>query len=217
MSSSSSAPPPSDPFMKRRRAYVACANCRKRKIKCISVSEVDYRPCTRCAAKGLKCEYFAVPEDYAPPTDPAAPTPEPTRPHTQAQGWPHQPITPPSAGLNDYLGGASSSRRGSRGGAVPPGPPRYPYQPKSTHSGSRPPQSQPSPAAYPQDAHGFAAMQQQQPQPPHPGFQYNNAYSPPNTIPYPTNPGAFIPGTDANYYGQTYIPQQQHQQWPQAM
>ncbi|KAJ7164461.1 hypothetical protein C8R46DRAFT_312748 [Mycena filopes] len=159
MSSSSSAPAPSDPFMKRRRAYVACANCRKRKIKCISLSEVDYRPCTRCAAKGLKCEYFAIPDDYAPPAGPPAPAPEAAaRSYEQGQGEPPQPITPPSASLSDFLPGASSSRRPNRGGAVPPAPPRYPYQPKSTQSASRAPQF--PPAAYPQDAHVFAAMQQ---------------------------------------------------------
>ncbi|KAJ7908937.1 hypothetical protein B0H13DRAFT_1878103 [Mycena leptocephala] len=42
-----STPTSSSLFTKRRRAYVACNNCRKRKAKCVAGSEVDYKPCTR--------------------------------------------------------------------------------------------------------------------------------------------------------------------------
>ncbi|KAJ7673824.1 hypothetical protein DFH06DRAFT_1123494 [Mycena polygramma] len=50
-------------FTKRRRAFVACAGCRKRKIKCVKLSDIDNAPCTRCALKGIKCEYGAVTDD----------------------------------------------------------------------------------------------------------------------------------------------------------
>ncbi|KAJ6564043.1 hypothetical protein B0H19DRAFT_1258553 [Mycena capillaripes] len=31
-------------FTKRRRAYLACASCRKRKTKCVKLSDVEYTP-----------------------------------------------------------------------------------------------------------------------------------------------------------------------------
>ncbi|KAJ7888273.1 hypothetical protein B0H13DRAFT_1888450 [Mycena leptocephala] len=142
MTSSSTSSTAMSLFTKRRRAYVACANCRKRKIKvnafCVTVSTADYSPCTQCAIKGLKCEYSAVPDDY-PSSQPTTPPPEidvPPRERTYAgsdAGWTLQPIVPPLAGINDYLGSSSSSSsRGVRRGSVPPaaarGSPRYPYQ-----------------------------------------------------------------------------------------
>ncbi|KAJ7909411.1 hypothetical protein B0H13DRAFT_1877693 [Mycena leptocephala] len=108
MSSSSTPATGSNHFMKPRRAYVACTNCRKRKIKCVTVSEVDYRPCTRCAKKGLQCEYFAVPEDYSTQRD--TPPPENQAPPDNAA----------FGRENDYLGGNSSSSMGVRSGMVPP-------------------------------------------------------------------------------------------------
>ncbi|KAJ7024487.1 hypothetical protein C8F04DRAFT_1254389 [Mycena alexandri] len=221
MSSSSTPGKPSNPFMKPRRAYVACAQCRKRKIKCVSVSDIDYRPCTRCAAKGLKCEYFAVPEDDN-ISQADIPPPEFQASRHPQQGWAPQPITPPSAGINEYLS-SSSSRRASRSGAVPPptGPPRYPYQPKSTHSGmAAPSQTGQTPSApaqhagYPHSQHGFASMHQQ----PHPGAAAPQYY--PSTTPY-QNPGNVASFSNYNSnYGQTYVPLQSGgaaYPWPQAM
>ncbi|KAJ7129901.1 hypothetical protein C8R43DRAFT_674430 [Mycena crocata] len=49
------------PFTKRRRTYVACKACRKRKIKCISTGED--MPCKRCAERGFKCEFIPVAEE----------------------------------------------------------------------------------------------------------------------------------------------------------
>ncbi|KAJ7767801.1 hypothetical protein B0H16DRAFT_337820 [Mycena metata] len=220
MSSSST---PSNPFMKRRRAYVACAQCRKRKIKCVSVSEVDYRPCTRCAAKGLKCEYFAVPEDDN-PSQADTPPPEFQAAHHSQQGWNPQPITPPSAGINEYLSGSSSSRRAGRGGTVPPptGVPRYPYQPKSTtHSGTAAPsrtgQAPPTSAQHAAYPHGYASVQQQ----PHHRAAAPQYSGYPNTTPY-QNPGN-VQASFGNYdpnYGHPYVPQQSGgppYSWPGAI
>ncbi|KAJ7646279.1 hypothetical protein DFH06DRAFT_1332666 [Mycena polygramma] len=67
MSSSPSGPTPRL-FTRRRRAFVACANCRKRKMKCTTVADGNSMPCRRCALKGLKCEYLAVDESCPPPT-----------------------------------------------------------------------------------------------------------------------------------------------------
>ncbi|KAJ6536942.1 hypothetical protein B0H19DRAFT_1079341 [Mycena capillaripes] len=46
----------------RRRAYVACLACRKRKVKCVTPSDDDDTPCTRCKSRGQQCEFRAVPD-----------------------------------------------------------------------------------------------------------------------------------------------------------
>ncbi|KAJ7870251.1 hypothetical protein B0H13DRAFT_1896251 [Mycena leptocephala] len=153
-------PPPTSStlFMKRRRAFVACANCRKRKIKCATMADGDCRPCTRCAVKGLKCEYVAVDESQGPPPTTVAcancrkskikvrvtvyfrdfnahynvlygvslahssstqhrhqwtPPPPQERDNfaDDGEGRIPQPITPPSAGINEYLGISPPSSR----------------------------------------------------------------------------------------------------------
>ncbi|KAJ7064654.1 hypothetical protein C8F01DRAFT_1354141 [Mycena amicta] len=106
-------------FQKRRRAYIACSNCRKRKIKCITTSDAEYRPCTRCAQKGLVCEYIAVPDDALLPDTPpgsveAAESSSSTSHVRRApDDWSHA-ITPPSAGLSGFLPPSSTSARGNR-------------------------------------------------------------------------------------------------------
>ncbi|KAJ6578462.1 hypothetical protein B0H19DRAFT_1253701 [Mycena capillaripes] len=193
--SSSAAATNSTLFTKRRRAFVACANCRKRKIKCISLSDGDGMPCKRCTAKGLECEYLAVDELAPPPTAVACSncrrskikcatvTDGNCRPCTQCKqkgleceysppndysssqyimqpngltreyfaddsdygGWSPAPITPPSAGINEYLMNPPPSRGGSplhsRGG--PSYRPPHPYPP-SMPSASSSRLSQPS-------------------------------------------------------------------------
>ncbi|KAJ7920595.1 hypothetical protein B0H13DRAFT_1867507 [Mycena leptocephala] len=94
-------------FTKRRRAYVACTGCRKRKIKCVTHSDVDYSTCTRCSSKGLKCEYLAMPDGYSSSTrQPGTPPPEiqvPSRERNYSKAeWTPPPITPPSAGIGSY-------------------------------------------------------------------------------------------------------------------
>ncbi|KAJ7454234.1 hypothetical protein FB451DRAFT_1184989 [Mycena latifolia] len=50
------------PIFIRRRVYIACLNCRKRKIKCMT-EETDQKPCARCSRHGLKCEYLPVADE----------------------------------------------------------------------------------------------------------------------------------------------------------
>ncbi|KAJ6543763.1 hypothetical protein DFH09DRAFT_1321946 [Mycena vulgaris] len=50
-------------LMPAKRIHLACLNCRRRKIKCFSADET--KPCARCAAKSLVCEYMAVSEEQA--------------------------------------------------------------------------------------------------------------------------------------------------------
>ncbi|KAJ7892713.1 hypothetical protein B0H13DRAFT_2339942 [Mycena leptocephala] len=67
MSCSSTLPTNADLYGRRRRAHIACTNCRRRKIKCIKLSDDDdYGPCAMCAPKGLPCEYAPVPKDSQP-------------------------------------------------------------------------------------------------------------------------------------------------------
>ncbi|KAJ7676798.1 hypothetical protein DFH06DRAFT_1317408 [Mycena polygramma] len=216
-------------FTKRRRAYVACANCRKRKIKCITVSEVDYSPCTQCSLKGLKCEYSAVPEgspsSSQPGTPPEIEVPTTERDYSHVGGTP-KPITPPSAGINEYLGSTPSSRGARPGAAVAlpsRGAPRYPYQRRRA-----------SPT-------GPALTMPQTPQVPQPSTSYVEAASFPSTVPqyYPdssVSPPYFtdaaddlvdpIAGYGSNYfydqnYGQLYMPQASSNElvypWPEAI
>ncbi|CAK5283026.1 unnamed protein product [Mycena citricolor] len=118
-SNSSKSAVDSSMFSKRRRAYMACTNCRQRKIKCITSSDGDFRPCTRCAKRNLQCEYVAVPEEfgYGYQTDSASSgSTNASGQYLAAAGasWAPQAITPPSAGLNNYMqpsaGGPSSQR-----------------------------------------------------------------------------------------------------------
>ncbi|KAJ7114944.1 hypothetical protein C8R44DRAFT_740282 [Mycena epipterygia] len=46
--------------MVRRRGVIACTNCRRRKIKCLTPDDPPKNPCQRCVKKGLKCEYLRV-------------------------------------------------------------------------------------------------------------------------------------------------------------
>ncbi|KAJ7604325.1 hypothetical protein FB45DRAFT_957325 [Roridomyces roridus] len=53
-----------NPTARRRRAFIACTNCRRRKIKCVTDAETD--PCDRCVRKGLGCEYVLVGDEMSP-------------------------------------------------------------------------------------------------------------------------------------------------------
>ncbi|KAJ7635240.1 hypothetical protein FB45DRAFT_911092 [Roridomyces roridus] len=73
-SSSSPSPSPgvlSPPFtIQRKRAYMACSNCRRRKIKCSNINDENgHEPCERCLKRRLECEYVAV-TDPPPPRSP---------------------------------------------------------------------------------------------------------------------------------------------------
>ncbi|KAF8145743.1 hypothetical protein K438DRAFT_1781658 [Mycena galopus ATCC 62051] len=47
-------------FLTRRRVIIACTNCRKRKIRCVTPEDPPQHPCNRCAKKGLKCQYITI-------------------------------------------------------------------------------------------------------------------------------------------------------------
>ncbi|KAJ6535542.1 hypothetical protein B0H19DRAFT_1080014 [Mycena capillaripes] len=50
------------PPARRTRVFLACLNCRKRKIKCLTVDS-EQKPCGRRVRKRLLCEYRTIAED----------------------------------------------------------------------------------------------------------------------------------------------------------
>ncbi|KAJ7129778.1 hypothetical protein C8R44DRAFT_732615 [Mycena epipterygia] len=88
---------------RRRRAMIACTNCRKRKIKCVTSEEPPRNPCARCSKRSLTCEYVAVEigEEYSPtPESPAAPLPPTLYPHSHS--YLNHPGAQPPAGYSPY-------------------------------------------------------------------------------------------------------------------
>ncbi|KAF7375769.1 C6 finger domain [Mycena sanguinolenta] len=73
---------------KRRRTYVACLACRKRKIKCFTDGS-EKKACRRCSQKGLQCQYRPVSDEQK------------LALLEKSQHWPfpqHIPIPTPSSG-----------------------------------------------------------------------------------------------------------------------
>ncbi|KAK7058112.1 hypothetical protein R3P38DRAFT_1193708 [Favolaschia claudopus] len=195
MSSSSTPTQGSNPFMKRRRAYVACGACRQRKVKCVTLSEVDYRPCARCSQKGLKCEYFTMPGDDGQAWANETPSPEFQAPPGQ---WTPQPITPPSAGINEFLP-AHSSSRSARRGTVPPTGSSGRYRPATPGAASAYPAGQFSQqSSHTQPSYGGSSMQ------PYPSQYYSGGQ-----YPVDPNPGHSNNPYYAGNYPQQYMPQPQ--------
>ncbi|KAJ7914066.1 hypothetical protein B0H13DRAFT_1873282 [Mycena leptocephala] len=48
----------------KKRGYIACRNCRRRKVKCIT-DEYEGKPCQKCIREGLKCEYVSVEQEQS--------------------------------------------------------------------------------------------------------------------------------------------------------
>ncbi|KAJ7289385.1 hypothetical protein C8J57DRAFT_1277549 [Mycena rebaudengoi] len=80
MPNSSSPPQHFDPHdlafpIARRRATIACSNCRKRKVRCLPSDQPPHNTCQRCSRKYLTCQYTTVTEDLgkSPAPDGSAP------------------------------------------------------------------------------------------------------------------------------------------------
>ncbi|KAJ6456682.1 hypothetical protein C8R45DRAFT_1110802 [Mycena sanguinolenta] len=86
--------PNNTPFaLQRRRTIMACLNCRKRKMRCITTEQPPKNPCARCTRKGLACEYVAAEHDE----DSHCPEPRfPTPPESSANRG-HPRTEPPSS------------------------------------------------------------------------------------------------------------------------
>ncbi|KAJ7228754.1 hypothetical protein GGX14DRAFT_414810 [Mycena pura] len=113
---------------RRRRAMIACTNCRRRKIKCVTSEEPPRNPCQRCTKRDLHCEYVAV-------DDP--PTPEdqfsrlPLASYHQPPVYPQPPNHPPTYPSNpEYAGYAPYPTNVNPAHSAPfPGPTGYPNGP----------------------------------------------------------------------------------------
>ncbi|KAJ6449394.1 hypothetical protein C8R47DRAFT_1230665 [Mycena vitilis] len=65
------------PFaLQRRRTLVACTNCRRRKMRCMTTEQPPTNPCARCTKKGLTCEYVAADQDEYSPDLPTSSLPQ---------------------------------------------------------------------------------------------------------------------------------------------
>ncbi|KAJ7626909.1 hypothetical protein FB45DRAFT_1029287 [Roridomyces roridus] len=95
--SSSNQADPTLALSKRRRTFVACSNCRKRKIRCVTSEENANAPCARCRMKNLTCEYhrwagLLCPTDEETPTESAG--------GSSSQGTPSVQLQPPPSSSN---------------------------------------------------------------------------------------------------------------------
>ncbi|KAJ7263081.1 hypothetical protein C8J57DRAFT_1470985 [Mycena rebaudengoi] len=70
----------------RRRAVIACSNCRKRKVRCVTSEKPPQNPCERCTRRRLACQYVTVAEDIG--NNPAGDVPVPPEDHDlERQGY----------------------------------------------------------------------------------------------------------------------------------
>ncbi|KAJ7142421.1 hypothetical protein C8R44DRAFT_725777 [Mycena epipterygia] len=160
-------------FTKPRRVYIACLNCRKRKIKCVTTEESPDKPCERCAKRGLTCEYVSVgDQEFPSPTSTQSGRGGP--PMTQAQSVP-----PPRYGPNTWGQSPPAYGGNNPGGATP-----YPYNPHSNspYLNSPPPMPQTDPYHSSRGQHGATP---QYPAYNHPAMTAGPSHAP-QAQPYPT-------------------------------
>ncbi|KAJ7260459.1 hypothetical protein B0H12DRAFT_1275638 [Mycena haematopus] len=186
------APQNNAPFARqRRRTIMACVNCRKRKIRCITTEQPPKNPCARCAKKGLPCEYVtAEHDDDSPSQDFGSSAPPEPIPHQRPSSM--QPSSGPSMpASNDFS-------RGFR--TAPPlpytGPPPQNRRPR--YSGSLYPDlslsgsasnEQPLPVQYYSPSQTNNNPMVNQGYNPQAAQAYMANYGPPGT-----QPGAYAPG-----------------------
>ncbi|KAJ6537278.1 hypothetical protein DFH09DRAFT_1283651 [Mycena vulgaris] len=122
-------------FTRRRRVYIACSNCRRRKIRCITNEESPEMPCERCARRGFTCEYRAVCEGDVPspsqvsgrdragatPVQLAAPTGYAPSAWNQSSGM-YGVHSSPAAGPSPY---ASTQHSHHHSNTLPSGPQQF--------------------------------------------------------------------------------------------
>ncbi|KAJ7677134.1 hypothetical protein DFH06DRAFT_1429284 [Mycena polygramma] len=178
-------------FTKRARIYVACVNCRKRKVRCITIDNCEETPCKRCTEKGLLCSYLAVCEERDNP----------------AQNPP-----PPSQRWNQGPRSSSSARSAAYGRQKPSQYPPIHGQPPSQSANSR---FNPSPSFVPNATPNFYSnqLQSQPPVPTNPAHGYGtNTYRNPTQITHYPSPGmpyqsSLTAGFNPNYDSSNfYVP-----------
>ncbi|KAJ6626709.1 hypothetical protein B0H10DRAFT_507607 [Mycena sp. CBHHK59/15] len=58
--------------VKQHRTIMACTNCRRRKIRCLTSEQPPINPCARCTKKNFQCEYVAVTHQSLTSSSPSA-------------------------------------------------------------------------------------------------------------------------------------------------
>ncbi|KAJ7512634.1 hypothetical protein B0H11DRAFT_1946606 [Mycena galericulata] len=158
---SSSSVPVATPPPGHQRNRIACVNCRKRKIKCITDKKQPRSACERCTREGAICEYIAAPsEDEISPSQSSfalgsgsvPPVPrwvEPLDPESYARNKGAFPSPPAPQGQ-----GPSSMYSGYGGqAAAPPG--NYPMTPFQQQQHGHPYSSQLNPTMLSNPAHNI--------------------------------------------------------------
>ncbi|KAJ7136953.1 hypothetical protein C8R44DRAFT_948704 [Mycena epipterygia] len=132
--------------MTRRRVVLACTNCRRRKIRCLTSEDPPKNPCERCVKKGLKCEYLPVADqgDELPSPTLRTQTPQlapdghrPTRPQSAQHTNPSYSSGPPVDPQFQRMGPPNPGSSYSYPSPVPPSTqyryPPYPNQSAGPH------------------------------------------------------------------------------------
>ncbi|KAJ6463396.1 hypothetical protein C8R45DRAFT_519088 [Mycena sanguinolenta] len=168
-----------------QRNRIACTNCRKKKIKCMTEKKnpSPTTPCERCSKEGLKCEYVAIsnnegsssrpdilwvepldPESYARSQRAFSPPPASHNP-AMHPGYPAQPAGPPSGQFTPH-GYSSSSQYfpPAPGSGFHPGMPRMPGNQPPAAVNAAYPGTNPPPNYYGGSAPGNFAYSWSQPQ-----------------------------------------------------
>ncbi|KAF8148134.1 hypothetical protein K438DRAFT_1989316 [Mycena galopus ATCC 62051] len=219
-SSSASRTPQTDaPYAtQRRRTMMACVNCRRRKMRCITTEQPPRNPCARCTKKGLNCEYVSADRD----DDSSANQSSSEFPESSAH--PARPPMPPPSRATQSWPNPSDFSRGP--GTAPPlpytGPPPLHMRPRYSGNAQYPdlslsnsgPGQQNLPAQYyPTPATNSAVNQGYNPQAGQ-AYQYMANYGPPAAQPghYPPGNGGYPPNFGGMpYYGDASMPEQG---WP---
>ncbi|KAJ6578326.1 hypothetical protein B0H19DRAFT_1062833 [Mycena capillaripes] len=187
------------PFEVRRRTLVACSNCRKRKIKCVTEERVPRNPCVRCTKKGLHCEY-ALPSDHPSASEnPPAPDYVSVEDYLSAHTSPNSPsAAPPASGGQSHHPSmqapawASQPMLGSHGS-----PHGLATAPPLPYTGPPPPFQRPRYSGYSQypDLSLHESNQQSTAPQYHPTMSNQAAYQYMNSTPAPPSSGARQPGS----------------------
>ncbi|KAJ7513111.1 hypothetical protein B0H11DRAFT_2303320 [Mycena galericulata] len=211
---------------KRSRTLVACSNCRKRKIRCITSEKPPKNPCARCTKKNLDCEYLAIedPDDYSPSPSTHAESDSgdspPTTSFPESTAWNPRPIAIPE--LSRDLGATSAS-------SIPPGASSNQPYPYAGYAGRRDGQfmTPPFPVSHMQSPHYAPAQANPRHLSSNPPALYdlqaaharqylaNRARSSehPSRIAQPHNPPPYYPTGYGQFHGSDTMLMSE-QQWP---
>ncbi|KAJ7493929.1 hypothetical protein FB451DRAFT_1164797 [Mycena latifolia] len=94
--------------IKQRRAGLACTNCRRRKIRCLSNERFPTQPCERCRRRHLTCEYLRIAEKEE-HSNPASPPPDSFLSDPPEVGGIPMASTPPGPAAPNFSRGLGSA------------------------------------------------------------------------------------------------------------